>query len=205
MTDLDLDRLGDVWRQQPDPAEMERLQRTAAAVSRRARFARIVDIAGARSRPRRRRCSGLVSIRDVRDRRTGRRRASCLLLASNIRQRRLRRIELRSLTGSTEDMLDQSIERVEDKLKYERFCLFAVTPFLVVGYVAASALRPESGIVKQVLGASRDLWVPIFVILAGVAATTLYFALSMRRGRQELERLRALREACREERASTDT
>ena len=37
MSDFDLDRLGDVWRQQPDPAEMERLQRTAAAVSRRAR------------------------------------------------------------------------------------------------------------------------------------------------------------------------
>ena len=45
MTDFDLDRLGDVWRQQPDPAEMERLQRSAAAVSRRARWAQLVDIA----------------------------------------------------------------------------------------------------------------------------------------------------------------
>ena len=33
MSDFDLDRLGDVWRQQPDPAEMERLRRTAIAVA----------------------------------------------------------------------------------------------------------------------------------------------------------------------------
>ena len=44
MSDFDLDRLGDVWRQQPDPAEMERLQRTAIAVARRARLSAILDI-----------------------------------------------------------------------------------------------------------------------------------------------------------------
>jgi len=47
MSDFDLERLGDVWRQQPDAAEMERLQRTAAAVSRRARYSQIVDVAAA--------------------------------------------------------------------------------------------------------------------------------------------------------------
>ena len=47
MTDFDLERLGDVWRQQPDPAEMERLQRAAAAVGRRARLSQIVDIVAA--------------------------------------------------------------------------------------------------------------------------------------------------------------
>ena len=41
------------------------------------------------------------------------------------------------------------------------------------------------------------------VLLAGVAATILSFALSIRRGRHELERLRAMREAYREERDST--
>ena len=42
MSEIDLDHLGDVWRAQPDPAEIERLRRSAEAV-RRAR-------AGARSR-----------------------------------------------------------------------------------------------------------------------------------------------------------
>ena len=46
MSDFDLDRLGDVWRQQPDPAEMERLQKSAAAVARRARRAQVVDVGG---------------------------------------------------------------------------------------------------------------------------------------------------------------
>src|SRR5207237_8830035 len=47
MSDFDLDRLGDVWRQQPDPAEMERLRRTAIAVARRARLGAIVDVLAA--------------------------------------------------------------------------------------------------------------------------------------------------------------
>ena len=43
MTDFDLDRLGDVWRQDPDPAEMAALKRTAETVARRARREQIAD------------------------------------------------------------------------------------------------------------------------------------------------------------------
>ena len=47
MSDFDLDRLGDVWRQQPDPEEVARLQKSAAAVARRARLAQVIDIGAA--------------------------------------------------------------------------------------------------------------------------------------------------------------
>ena len=47
MTDLDLDRLGDVWRQRPTAAEMESLRRTADAVRRKARWGQYVDAAAA--------------------------------------------------------------------------------------------------------------------------------------------------------------
>ena len=47
MIDFDLDRLGDVWRQRPDPAELEHLKRSADAVRRRARWAQLIDIVAA--------------------------------------------------------------------------------------------------------------------------------------------------------------
>jgi len=43
MTDLDLDRLGDLWRQRPTAAELESLRRTAAAVQRKARWGLWID------------------------------------------------------------------------------------------------------------------------------------------------------------------
>ena len=47
MIDFDLDRLGDVWRQRPDPAELEALKRSAEIVRRRARWAQLIDIVAA--------------------------------------------------------------------------------------------------------------------------------------------------------------
>ena len=92
MTDFDLDRLGDVWRQQPDPAEMERLQKSAAAVARRAQITQVTDIVAAiavaavviflvASNPK----PGTMVIGSA---------AILILLFSNIRLRRVRRIEL---------------------------------------------------------------------------------------------------------------
>ena len=107
MTDLDLDRLGDVWRQQPDPAELERLRRTAAAVSRRARFFQIVDVVGAVV------AAGAVILVVLLNPATETvalgSAAILLLLVSHVRLRKLRQVELRSLAGSAEDMLAQSI------------------------------------------------------------------------------------------------
>ena len=49
MTDFDLDRLGELWRQDPEPAEIERMRQSAAAISRRARRAQLADNLGAAS------------------------------------------------------------------------------------------------------------------------------------------------------------
>ena len=90
MSDFDLDRLGDVWRQQPDPAEMQRLQRTAAAVARRARLSAIVDVCAAVA------VAAVVIILVVTNPNTRTvvmgTAAILVLLGSNIRQRKLRRM-----------------------------------------------------------------------------------------------------------------
>lgn len=203
MTDLDFDRLGDVWRQQPDPAELERLQRSAAAVARRARIARIVDIGGAI-------VVGAAVIAlvilnpSIKTFVIGGA-AILILLGSNIRLRKLRRVELRSLTGSTEDMLDQSIERIETTLNHNRLSLIAAAPCLLLGLLVASTSGQEG--VGSLFPALRDIQLSRALlsglVIAGFAVAVLVTALGIRRGRRELERLRAMREAYRHEHEST--
>ena len=138
MTDFDLDRLGDVWRQQPDPAEMERLQKSAAAVARRAQITQVTDIVAAiavaavviflvASNPK----PGTMVIGSA---------AILILLFSNIRLRRVRRIELEQLTGGTEEMLDQSIGRVETSLRHLRVSIIGFPLTLLVGAVVPVVL-----------------------------------------------------------------
>jgi hypothetical protein len=203
MTDLDLDRLGDVWRQQPDPAEMERLQRSAALVSRRARLARVVDIGAALA------LAAVVIVLVLSNPKVGTflmgGAAILVLLGSNIRLRNLRQIELKSLSGSTEDMLDQTIERIETTLKHNRLSLIAGGPVLLVGLlVSSTAGRDGVGSLFPVLRdvqLSRALWIGFGALV--LVAATLVIALGIRRGRRELERLRAMREAYRHEHEST--
>lgn len=204
MTEIDLERLGDVWRQQPDPAEMERLQRTAAAVSRRARFAQIVDLGAAAA------VAGVVILLvlanpSVRTLIMGGA-AILVLLFGNIRQRKLRQVELRSLTGGTEEMLDQSIERIETTVRHHRFGLVTMGPVLLVAFLFASAAERRSG---PILGPLRDApWFPYLWIggwIAVLAGVILFSSFSIRRGRRELERLYAMREAYRQERESTSS
>jgi len=203
MTDIDLDRLGDVWRQQPDAAEMERLQRTAAEVSRRARFAQVVDVGAAVV------VAGVVVLLVLSNPKTETfvmgAAAIMLLLGSNIRQRKLRQVELRSLTGSTEDMLDQSIERVETTLKHRRFTLTAVGPSILIGgLVAWSAGVWRGGSILPALAENpllRILW--LGGAIAVMAGFVIFSLVAMRRGRRELGRLVAMREAYRQEREST--
>jgi hypothetical protein len=191
MTDFDLDRLGDVWRQKLDPAEMERLQRTAAAVGRRARIAQILDIlAGA-----------AVSVVVIFLVWTNPRfetfllggAAILVLLVSNMRLRKLRQVELRSLAGSTEDMLDQSINRLETTLKYKRFSLIATGPALVVGFLLAWAAGAYPGV--MVLPALRLVWRGTTIAL--LAGVVVFLVIAIRRERRELQRLRAMRESYR--------
>ena len=109
--DFDLDRLGDVWRQRPDPKELEALRRSAEAVRRRARWGQIVEVVAAVV------VSAVVLLLVLSNPRTdtvvvgtG---AILILLVSQIRQRRQRKLELMSLTGTAEQMLDQSIARIQ--------------------------------------------------------------------------------------------
>jgi len=203
MTDFDLDRLGDVWREQPDPAEMERLQRSAAAVSRRARFSRVIDILAAVA------VAAVVILLVLSNPKIGTfvigGAAILVLLGSNIRQRNLRKVELRSLTGSTEDMLDQTIERIETTLKHNRLSLIAGGPGMLLGLmVASTADRDGVGSLFPVLRdiqLSRALWIGLALLIFAIAAMVVAFGI--RRGRRELERLRAMREAYRHEHEST--
>ena len=200
MTDFDLDRLGDVWRQQPDPQELERLRVSAAAVARRARLAQVVDIGAAlavsivvillvASNPK----LDTILIGAA---------AILVLLGSNIRLRKLRRVELSNLNGSTEDMLDQSINRVETTLRHHRFALIGVVPAFAIGILVAALTR--GGLLIPVLqngGMARILWVllPLTLVVGGM----IFAFRAMKRSKRELERLRAMREAYRLEHEST--
>jgi hypothetical protein len=203
MSDIDLDRLGDVWRQQPDPAEMARLQRTAIAVARRARLAAVVDICAALA------VAAVVIILVLTNPKIETMvmgsAAILVLLGSNIRLRKLRQVQLRELTGTTENMLDQSIARVETTLRHHKFTLYATPPvFLILwlGFATTAAPRPES-----MLASLRAIpWFRATLLGGGFAAVVglaVFLLFSIRRGRRELGRLRAMREAYREERDST--
>jgi hypothetical protein len=200
MTDFDLDRLGDVWRQQPDPAEMERLQRTAAAVSRRARISQILDIVAGIA------ISAVVIFLVWTNPRFETflmgAAAILVLLGSNIRQRTLRQVELKSLAGTTEDMLDQSIERVGTTLRHNRFTLIALGPTMVVGVLLASA-ADRAGSMLSLVGdpTVRMLWLGATVIV--IAGIFVALFLAVRRGQRELDRLQAMRESYRQERESS--
>jgi hypothetical protein len=202
MSDFDLDRLGDVWRQQPDPAEMERLQRTAIAVARRARIAAILDICAALA-------VALVVIALVLANPKAQTfvmgsAAILVLLGSNLRQRKLRQVELKQLTGSTEEMLDQSITRVETTLRHHKFTLYGIAPLFVASWIFARIAAPQAGAVLGRLGE-----IPWFrptllaVAIAAVAGLAIFLIVFIRRGQRELNRLNVMRDAYSLERESS--
>jgi hypothetical protein len=203
MSDFDLDRLGDVWRQQPDPEEMQRLQRTAIAVARRARLAAIMDLCAAFA------VAAVVIILVITNPKLQTvvmgSAAILVLLGSNIRLRRLRRIELMRLTGTTEDMLDQSIARVETTLRHHKFTLYAMPPVLLGTFIFAASVAPER---RAILGAFADIfWFRTLLFAASTTALVafaIFVIFSLRRCRRELNRLNAMREAYREERDSSN-
>ena len=201
MSDLDLDRLGDVWREQPDPAELAELRRTAEAVRRRARWAQLVDVVAAVA------VAAIVALLVARNPQPetlivgiG---AILILLVSHMRQRKLRATELKSLTGSSEEMLDQSIERVRLSLKRSRFGAIAIVPAFLLGLLVAYAADRSvanigaAAIPDPELRTTLLVMAVLLVVLGGAS-----FIQSYRRGRRELDRLLSLRDAYRVEQTS---
>jgi len=195
MTEFDLDRLGDVWRQQPDPAELEALRRVADAVRRRARWSQLIDVLAALV------VAGVVLVLALSNPRKealivgGA--AIVALLYSIVRQRRLREAELRGLTGSAEEMLDQSIARVQATLKRAKFGAVMTTPALVLGLALGYLTdRRSPGDPVSWYHGQPGLVAAVLALACGSLAIAMFFVFrSMRNSRQELERLTGLREA----------
>ena len=199
MTDLDLERLGDVWRQRPDTAELERLQRAAETVRRRARWMQAIDVLAAVV------VSGvvlwLVLSNPTAETLVVGGGAILVLLLSQARSRRFRQQELRSLSGSAQEMLDQSIERVSATLGRARSALillpFAVLLGVLVAYVAMPSI--EDGLTDTISaqpGFRMGFQLLVVLVLAGALIQAVR---TIRQSKRELSRLRALREAYRQE------
>ncbi len=202
MSELDLERLGDVWRQRPDPEELDELKRAAETVRRRAKWGQVVDAVAAVA------VAGvvlfLVFSNPTTDTLLVGGGAILILLISQIRSRRLRQQELRSLTGSAEQMLDQSIERVQATLKRARSGLVILIPGLLLGYLIAYVVDRRSGTeISEQFDAQPGLST-IILVVAGLAIGGAFVQVvrTLRKSRRELERLNDLRDSYRQERES---
>ena len=199
MSDFDLDRLGDVWRLEPNPDELVSLQRSASAVQRRARWRRVFDIVIAIG------VAGVilflvwqnpkqetVAVGAV---------AILILLYSQYRQRRQREAELKSLTGSAQEMIDQAIARIELTVRHHWTSLFGLGPAFLVAWLFAAAADRGGRIF--LFAPFRDtpwfrvIWLGSWVTL--IAMIVLYLLFAIRRGRGELARLYTMRDAYRKE------
>ena len=200
--DLDLDRLGDLWRTEPDPQEMQRLKRAATSAARRARWGQVSDYL----------LAALVSI------------AIIAIVASNpglnvglaggaailvmlfgtSYQRRLRQTELKALTGTAEEMLDQSIDRLAATRKRAAFGLLVAIPSVLIGLGFGAVIDNDGSELIARWRENPEALRLFEAIMVGVLVMFLVqMFVSVRRSRAELARLRALREAYRQE--SEDT
>jgi hypothetical protein len=198
MSDFDLDRLGEMWRQDPEPAEIEHLRATARAVSRRARMAQFVDTAGAVVVG-----AALVAIVIVSPQPgtfAAVAAALLLMLFSVLRNRKLREAEIRMLTGTTEQMLDQSIERLVAKRKRMRFNLFSTPLLLPIGIWLISTRDRGYGDFETALAADPTLRIALVaIVLVFLLGPVIVYLRPFLRSRAELEQLVALRDVYRQE------
>jgi hypothetical protein len=198
MNDLDLDRLGDLWRAQPDPKEMQRLQRSAASAARRARWGQVSDYL----------LTALVSVGIIAvvasnpSLKTGLAGgvAILIMLISTVYQRRLRQTELKALSGSSEEMLDQSIERLTATRKRVVFGLLLATPGVLIGLGFGAVLESDAGELLARWRENREALRLIEAVMVGLLVMFVaHLVIAARRSRTELARLQALREAYRRE------
>lgn len=203
MSDFDLDRLGDVWRQQPDPAELEALRRTADSVRRRARWGHAVDTIAAAV------VAAVVLVLVLANPKVDTMlvggAAILIVLGGQLRQRRLRQEELKALSGTSEEMLDQSIARTEATLKRNRFQLVSMLPAFLIG-LAVVALVDRGATFDFGNQLITDPWIRSAIFAVAIAALTamaVHLTYAVRRGREELKRLASLSAAFRKEREST--
>lgn len=202
MSEIDLDRLGDVWRAQPDPAEIERLQRSADAVRRSGRLGQVADFALAFivsavvialivSNPRLE--TALIGGATI-----------LYMLFSTVRQRRLRALELATLTGSTEHMLDESILRAEATARRARSSLLLTPLGLPLGLAFGAALdRGQGSNMLQRMAAEPRIIILVAIILSLAAILIcVHLITARRRALRELERLSRLRQAYAAEQAA---
>jgi hypothetical protein len=195
MTEIDLDRLGDVWRAQPDPTEIKRLRLAAEAVQRRARWGQLADFWLAIL------VSGVVLVLIISNPTvaTGLIGGAAILamLFSTVRQRRLRALELATLSGSTEHMLDQSIARARATIRRARLNLWMTPLGIPLGIAFGSALdRGERSDIYQRLTSEPLIAAVVAVVLSIAAVAICVYLIRVRRGAmQEIERLTQLRQA----------
>lgn len=198
MTDLDLDRLGDLWRQRPTAVEMEALQRSAEAVRRRARKFQVLEIGVALAVAAT--VIALVLTNPETDTLIVGAAAILILLIAQTRNRRLRAEELKGLTGSAEQMLDQSISQARSALKRSRFQLLGLGPSFILGLgVAALVDRGSGTLYARVISDPGQGLVIAGIGIVVVALGALAFGRSMRRTRAELEKLVQVRDSFRSE------
>ena len=194
MTDLDLERLGDVWRQPPAPAELEELQRSAELVQRRARWAQLADLLTAVA------VGGVVLFLVLSNPKVDTfvvgAAAILVLLFGQYRQRRLCQEELKGLAGSTQEMLDQSIARVEATMKRARFQLVGMVPSFVLGLGIAALvdLRAGGGFLTRIAEPRTGIAIAAAALLF-LFLVARHFRGVLRSSGEELDRLRQLRDA----------
>ena len=203
MTDLDLERLGDLWRQRPTAEELESLRRSAETARRKAKRDQRLDLIVAVA------VAGivllLVAFNPSVDIMMAGGAAILILLISQSRVRRLRREELKSLTGSTQEMLDQSVARAKAAHKRTRFQFYAVIPSFILGLGIAALVERRSdefyGRLLDEIGLA--LWMTAAGLLV-ISALLFVFGRASRRSKEEMERLVELHSAFRSEGVAND-
>ncbi|HEV2748364.1 MAG TPA: hypothetical protein VGW34_13830 [Allosphingosinicella sp.] len=205
MTDIDLDKLGTVWRGSLADEQISDLVRSARKVSRRARIGLMLDQVGAALVVLA--VLVIVAVDGEADTIFFGSVAILVLVLSQLRQRRYRQIEVRSLTGGTEAMIEQLIERQRASLKRVRFGLWIIGPATVAGVLFASTI---GGSAEYEMLSRRIADPQLRIVLMGLATllitgTAVHLALTIRRYRGEIERLMALRDAYRREHESSRT
>ena len=203
MTDLDLERLGDLWREEPDPKAIAELLRAAGAARRRALAGLLFDYALAALLLAA--CVTIIAVNPKLEVIAVGVLAIVLLVTSQVRQLQSRRLELKGLTGDTEKMLDQSIAQVEARVKQARSGLILFVPAFLVGlaFAAVSEDSRTSAFIFPALG--HPLPHVMLMLLAVIVGGTLmvHLALTIRRGRREHARLLELRHSYGQEHEKT--